>query len=260
MGLSITIASGKGGTGKTTVSANLGVALAQFGKDVTILDADIEMANLELHLGLEGMKVTLHNVLAGEADIKEAIYQSHAGVKVIPAGISLDGLRKADPERLETVLDELLRDTDILILDAPAGLGRSVVTALAAGQELLLIVNPEISSMSDALKTKVVGRKLGAHILGAVVNRGSYDKTDLTIQEIEIILETKVLALIPEDPEVRRASAFGQPVVVRSPNSPAAVAIKKLAADLIGEKYVPPKAEKESLMKRLMSGLFGKGG
>ncbi len=59
---------------------------------------------------------------------------------------------------------------------------------------------------------------------------------------------------------MRRASAFGQPVVVRSPNSPAAVAIKKLAADLIGEKYVPPKAEKESLMKRLMSGLFGKGG
>lgn len=260
MGLSLTIASGKGGTGKTTIAANLGVALAQFGKDVTILDADIEMANLELHMGLEGMKVTLHNVLAGEADVREAIYKGPAGVKVVPAGISLEGLRKADPDRLETVLNQLLQDTEILIIDAPAGLSRSVVTALASGQELLLVVNPEISSMSDALKTKVVGKKLGAHILGAVLNRGGYDRTDLTAQEIEVILETKVLGVIPEDPEVRRSAAFGQPVVLRNPNSPAATAIKKLAADLIGEKYMPPKVEKETFIKRFMSGLFGKGG
>ena len=73
MGISITIASGKGGVGKTMLSSNLGIALSQFGKDVTILDADIEMANLELHLGLEGMKVALHDVLAGEADISQEI-------------------------------------------------------------------------------------------------------------------------------------------------------------------------------------------
>ena len=259
MGLSITIASGKGGVGKTTIAANLGVALAEFGKDVTILDADIEMANLELHLGLEGMKTTLHDVLSGDAEVKDAIYEGPSGIKVIPAGISLDGLRKADPEMLENVLGDLLRTTEILILDAPAGLGRSVVTALAAGQELLLVVNPEISSMSDALKTKIVAKKLGAHILGVVLNRGGHDKTDLTIQEVEVILEAKVLSVIPEDPEIRRSSAFGQPVVLRSPDSPAAIAIKKLAADMIGEKYIPPKPSREPFMKRLVGGLFGKG-
>ncbi len=259
MGLSITIASGKGGVGKTTLAANLGVALAEFDKDVTILDADIEMANLELHLGMEGMKTTLHDVLSGDASVKDAIYEGPCGIKVIPAGISLDGLRKADPERLENVLSDLLRTTEILILDAPAGLGRSVVTALAAGQELLLVVNPEISSMSDALKTKIVAKKLGAHVLGVVLNRGGHDKTDLTIQEVEVILEAKVLAVIPEDPEIRRSSAFGQPVVLRSPDSPAAIAIKKLAADMIGEKYIPPKPSREPFMKRLVGGLFGKG-
>ncbi len=259
MGLSITIASGKGGVGKTTLAANLGVALAEFDKDVTILDADIEMANLELHLGMEGMKTTLHDVLSGDASVKDAIYEGPCGIKVIPAGISLDGLRKADPERLENVLSDLLRTTEILILDAPAGLGRSVVTALASGQELLLVVNPEISSMSDALKTKIVAKKLGAHVLGVVLNRGGHDKTDLTIQEVEVILEAKVLAVIPEDPEIRRSSAFGQPVVLRSPDSPAAIAIKKLAADMIGEKYIPPKPSREPFMKRLVGGLFGKG-
>ncbi len=257
MGISITIASGKGGVGKTMLSSNLGIALSQFGKDVTILDADIEMANLELHLGLEGMDVTLHDVLAGEADISQAIYQGPQGVKVIPAGISLDGLRKADPEMLEEVLGKLLRNTEILLIDAPAGLGRSVVTALAAGQELIIVANPEISSMSDALKTKIVASKLGSHILGTVLNRVGYDKTDLTVQEVEVILETKILATIPEDPEVRRSAAFGTPVIIRKPDSPAAVAIKKLAADLIGEKYIPPKPKKESFMKRLINGLFG---
>ncbi len=257
MGTSITIASGKGGVGKTMLTSNLGIALAQFGKDVTILDADIEMANLELHLGMEGMDVTLHDVLAGEADIREAIYEGPAGVKVIPAGISLEGLRKADPEMLETVLTKLLYNTEILLIDAPAGLGRSVVTALASGQGLLLVANPEISSMSDALKTKIVAKKLGSRILGAVLNRVGYDKTDLTVQEVEVILETPVLAAIPEDPEVRRSAAFGKPVILRKPDSPAAIAIKKLAADLIGEKYIPPKPKKESFMKRLIRGIFG---
>jgi septum site-determining protein MinD len=113
--------------------------------------------------------------------------------------------------------------------------------------------------MSDALKTKIVGRKLGAHILGVVLNRGGYDRTDLTTQEIEVILETKVIAVVPEDPEVRRSTAFGQPVVIRVPDSPAAVAIKKLAADLVGEEYIPPKRRGEGFVGRLVGGLLGRG-
>ncbi|MFQ5975565.1 MAG: cell division ATPase MinD [Candidatus Hydrothermarchaeales archaeon] len=254
MGLSITIAAGKGGAGKTTVSTNLGVALAQFGKDITILDSDIEMANLELHMGLEGMKTTLQNVLSGEAPISDAIYEGPAGVKIIPAGVSLDGLKKADPDKLEEILEEVLKTTEILIIDAPPGLGKITISALAAGQELLLVANPEISSMSDALKTKIVARKLGPHVLGAVLNKMGEKNTDLTIQEVETILECQVLGAIPEDPEARKAVAFGQPVVLRAPDSPSAIAFKKLAADLIGEEFTPPKTSK----KKFGGGLFGR--
>ncbi|RLG73060.1 MAG: septum site-determining protein MinD [Methanobacteriota archaeon] len=258
MGISYTIASGKGGVGKTVITANLGVALAQFGKDVTILDADIAMANLELIIGLEGQEVTLHDVLAGEANIRDALYKGPAGVKVVPAGISLGGLRKADPDLLEDVLVKLMEDTEILLIDSPAGLEKDAITAIAGGQNLLLVLTPDIPSLSDALKTKIVASRLGTNVKGSIVNRTGSEKTDLTIQEIETVLEIPTLITIPEDPEVRRSSAFGEPVVTRSPRSPASEAIKKLAADMIGVSYTIPKPETENFIQRLVSALFGR--
>jgi len=257
MGVSIAVCSGKGGTGKTTLAANLGVALAQLGKEVLIIDTDIEMGNMELVLGIDEVDKSLHQVLSGEAEISEAIYEGPEGVKVIPVGVSLDSLRDADPERMDEVLEKL-KEVEILIIDAPAGLGRSVLTAISASQEALLVVNPEISSMSDALKTKIVANKMGTHVLGAVLNRTTFDSTDLTVKEVESILETKILAVVTEDPEVKRASAFGEPVVLRNPESQAAMEIKKFAAELVGEEYTPPEVEEPSFFKKLVSGLFGK--
>ena len=256
MGASITIASGKGGVGKTMLTCNLGIALAQFGKNVTILDADIEMANLELHLGMEGMGVTLQDVLAGKAEISHAIYRGPGGVNVVPAGISLDGLREANLDMLERVLGKLLEDTEILLIDAPAGLGRAAVTALASGENLLLVANPEISSLCDSLKTAVVARRLGTRVLGAVLNRTGFEKA-INIRDVELLLETRVIATIPEDPEVRRSTSYGEPVIIRNPGSPAAQAIKKLAADLLGREYVST-AERRGFFRRLLDGIFGR--
>ena len=103
-----TIASGKGGTGKTTVTVNLGTSLAQFGKNTIIMDADIGMANMGLALGLEDVPITLHEVLAGKANVHEAIYDGPADVNVVPSGISLQGFQQANPERLKDVLKELV--------------------------------------------------------------------------------------------------------------------------------------------------------
>jgi septum site-determining protein MinD len=235
MGVSITIASGKGGTGKTTVSANLGIALAQLGRNVIILDADIEMANLELHLGLEGMKTTLHTVLAGEADIKDAIYDAVGEVRVVPAGMSIDSLRKVEYDNLKGVLAELRGMCEILLIDVPSGIGRPVIVTLSAGEEILLVTTPEISAMSDVLKTKIVAKKLGASILGVVLNRALFDRSDLAVNEVETILETKVVSVIPEDPELKLSLSTGQPAILESPNSQAVKAIKKLALELVGE-------------------------
>ncbi|MCE7699384.1 MAG: cell division ATPase MinD, partial [Methanobacterium paludis] len=223
-----------------------------------VLDADVAMANLELILGMEGKSVTLHDVLSGEAPIEDAIYEGPGGVKVVPAGISLEGLRKIRLDRLEEALEVLIEDADILLIDAPAGLEKDALAAIAAAQEMILVTTPEVPSISDALKTKIIASKLGVDIIGVVINREQHDRTFLTLNEIETILEVPVIAVIPDDPEVSRAAAYGEPIIVKNPKSPTSNAIMQLAADMIGEEYQPIEPDKKSVIAKLVEGLLGK--
>ena len=229
----ITFASSKGGTGKTLVVANLGVAMAQLGQKVMLLDADITMANLALILGLGGQKTTLHEVLAGEARLSKAICDGPQGVRVVPSGISLNGIRRARLERLKRVVAELARKSKFLLIDAPSGLDRDAIVALKMAQEAALVVTPDIAALSNALKTKIVAERLGVKLMGVIVTRATGRHVDIPGDEIASTLELPVIATIPEDPEVRRSVAFGEPVVTYRSRSPAAQEFKRLAAALV---------------------------
>ncbi len=232
----ITFASSKGGTGKTSVVANLGVAMAQLGQKVVLLDADITMANLGLMLGLEGQKTTLHEVLAGEAKLSKAIYDGPQGVRVVPSGISLNGIQRARLERLRKVVAGLARKSKFLLIDAPSGLEQDAIVALTMAQEVILVVTPDITSLSNALKTKVVAERLGVKLTGVIVNRATGRRVDIPDDEIASTLELPVLAIIPEDSDVRRSAAFGVPVVTYRSRSPATREFKKLATALVKAK------------------------
>jgi septum site-determining protein MinD len=244
--------------GKTTLTSNLGVALASYGENVTLLDADVTMANLELVVGLEGQPVTLNDVLSGDADIQEAIYAGSGGVNVIPAGLSLYALRKVKIDRLEKVVESLLSLTDILLIDAPAGLEKDALAAINVARELILVTTPEIPSISDALKTRIVASRLGVNILGVVINRDQKDKTLLTPKEIEIILKAPIIAKIPEDPEISRSAAYSKPFILKNLKSPAYNSIMQLAADIVGKNYIPIATDKKGLISKLVEGIMGK--
>jgi septum site-determining protein MinD len=103
-----------------------------------------------------------------------------------------------------------------------------------------------------------VANKLGVDIIGVIINREQHDKTFLTISEIETILEVPVISVVPEDQEVSRAAAFGEPLVVKNPKSPTSNAIMQLAADLIGEEYQPIEPDKKGVIAKLVEGLLGR--
>lgn len=255
-----TIASGKGGAGKTTTSVNLGTSLAGLGKKTLILDADIGMANLGLVLGLERSEVTLHEVLAGKADVKDAIYDGPNGVKVLPSGISLQGFQNADPEKMIDVMGTLVENYDYMLIDAPAGISKDGVVPLAIADDVILVVNPEISSIADAMKTKVLVEMIDSSVLGIVLNRVGTTTTELSNEKVENLLDCKILEAVPDDANVRNASAFRMPVVVKYPESPSSIAFKRLAASLAGVKMPVVSEEeekKEGFVDRLARALFG---
>ncbi len=256
MGESLVISSGKGGVGKTTIAANLGIALSEIGLKVLIFDADITMANLELIFGMEGLPNTIQDVLEDKARPEEIIYDGPGGVKVVPAGLSLRRLKKSDPDKINSIFKLFINKVDLLIIDGPPGLEVDSVTSIAASQNMILVVNPEITSLSDALKIKLVAEKLGTRILGVIVNRVRDDPTEISGPEIEAILELKILGNIPEDQIVKKSTTLGKPFVLLDPKSPASLAIKEAAKKIVGKKkdFEPtPKS-----VSKLMGGLFGR--
>jgi len=250
---SISITSGKGGTGKTTLTANLGVALGSLGKDTTILDGDLAMANLALVLGMHKCELSLIDALTGKADIKDVIYKNY-GIKVVPMGFRFedaqDALAKAKGERVEEIVKELLRQTEFLLIDAPAGIQDETIISIAAAREMIPVCNPTYTSLVDVFKIIRFANVLGSWTRGLVLNRTG-GRADLSLSEVEHFMGRTIgamptLATIPEDMKVQEAEREGIPVVVYEPDCEASVAINELAKVVAGEANLPYVPYKES--------------
>lgn len=237
----IGIISGKGGVGKTTLVANLGSVLAQkFKKEVIIVDANISTSHLGLYLGMYYTPVTLNQVLLGEAEIEDAIYDYHiSGMRVIPASLSLSDVKGVDIARLKSSLKKLFGKADIVLLDAAPGLGREAIATVRASDEVIFVNTPFVPSTMDIIKCHQVANEIGVKPLGVVLNMVGREKYELTPKEVEELIELPVISNIPVDKNIPRSLALKMPVVVFSPNSSSSKEFVKLAAHVLGEKYEP---------------------
>lgn len=233
----IGILGAKGGVGKTTTAINLGVALASFGRSAMVVDANLTTPNVGLHLGVPTAPVHLQHVLSGKKRIKDAVYSHSSGIKIVPSSISVHDLKYNNAKRLKRALYSLRGMADIVLVDAAAGLGEEAIGAIDAVDEIVIVSNPEILSVTDTLKTIKMAEKMGKEVIGIVITRASKRNLDLSINDIESLLEKPVIGVIPEDKAVRKSLVRRDAVVRALPNSRAAIAYKKLAASLIGENY-----------------------
>ncbi|MDP7282717.1 MAG: cell division ATPase MinD [Candidatus Undinarchaeales archaeon] len=233
----IAVASGKGGVGKTTTTVNLGVALAAFHKNVIIVDANLTTPNIGLHLGIHNPEYTLNDALEGKASIVDAIALHESGVRVIPAGMNLKHLQTTKPQKLWDVALDLFGTSDIVLLDTPAGLEEGAKSVLDASEEVLIVTNPEMPAVTDALKTIRIAYSSGANVIGAVLTktRGKHDSMDK--HSIESILDTQIIAEVPFDKDIPHTINMKNPIIIRKPSAGPALAYKKLAADLLGVEY-----------------------
>jgi len=246
----IAIVSGKGGVGKTTSAINLGVALNKFGKNVVVVDAKLTTPNIGLHLGAPIVPISLYDVLAERNNISDAVYEHHSGTKIVPTSLSLGELNETSFEKLSSSLRQLRRLSDIIICDGAAGLGYEAVSVLEACDEIVVITQPELPAVADALKTIKIAESMGKKIAGVVVTRVRNSSDEMSMKNVQSMLDYPILGVIPEDSNVKYALSERDAVVNLFPRSRASVSYKEIAARLIGQEY------KESFFSRLL-GFFG---
>jgi septum site-determining protein MinD len=226
------VASGKGGTGKTTSTLALGMALAD-SHDVTVIDADTGMANVLFHAGLADVETTLHEVLAGEAPVEAAVYDRF-GMDVVPCGTSLAGFERADPARLREVVATLAAETDVILLDSPAALGsRSAVLPVVLADRVIVVLQPTVPSLSDGLKVQEYACTYGTGVAGLLFNRVADDEDVAAVTtKAERYFEGETLATVPESDAVRAARRAGRPLLAHAPESTPAGRYREAAAEL----------------------------
>ncbi|WP_256288850.1 cell division ATPase MinD [Halobellus inordinatus] len=233
MGRVYAVVSAKGGVGKTTTAANLAATLAAAGSSVAIVDGDLGMANLAGAVGVTVGDVTLHDVLAGDADVDDAIHEGPHGMAVVPGSADLDAFSRADPEEMQSVLEVLADRYEYVVLDTGAGLSNDTVVPLTHVDEALLVSTPTRDALGDTDKTRQVADRLGIPVAGTALTRA--DPVEVDAELVAELLDADVIETIPDAAAVRQASDAGEPLTTFAPGSTAAAAYRSLASSLTGE-------------------------
>lgn len=263
MGKIIIIASGKGGTGKTTTAANLGAALAEKGKLVVLVDMDMGLRNLDIALGLENSIVyDIADVIDGGCTLDEALIKDkrYENLYFIPAPQTRDASSLKE-EDVRGVWASIKSRFDYCVADAPAGVDGGFTYAAMCADSAVIVTMPEITALRDADRAISVLEDMGITDIKVIINRIRTDMIDkgimMNMDDCVDMLQVPVLGIIPDDEELI-ASALNGCLAVSDKNSKAGKAFWNITARLLGEEVpVMDFDEKDGFFKR-MKKLFGK--
>jgi|TARA_B100001971_G_scaffold179694_1_gene175308 septum site-determining protein MinD len=250
----IVITSGKGGVGKTTTAINLGAAINHFNKDSLIVDGNLSTPNLGVYLGSPEVPVNLNHVLLNKADLDEAVYEHESGIKIIPSSLSITELKKIKPEKIKYFKKDFKKISDYVIIDSAAGLGNEAISTIELADELIIVTNPEIPAITDALKTIKIAEKMKKPVLGVIITKVRKDNIEMSPETVKEMLEVPILGMIPEDLDIKKALNLRNAVVNTHPKSKSARAYKEIAAKIIDVEYDSNK-DREKMIKRLLQKL-----
>ena len=241
----VTITSGKGGVGKTTTTANLGVALARRGKRVACIDSDIGLRNLDVVLGLENRIVyDLVDVVEGHARLRQALIKDKRlpELQLLPAAQTRDKTAVKESQMIK-LCDDLRKEFDFVLIDSPAGIEQGFKNAIAPADEVLLVTTPEVSAVRDAdriiglaeAREKPTPKLIINRLRPSMVKRGDM----LDTSDVLEVLAIELIGIVPEDEAIITSTNKGQPVALED-RSAAGSAFTRIAQRLLGEEVPFP--------------------
>jgi flagellar biosynthesis protein FlhG len=246
----LAVTSGKGGVGKTFVTANLAACLAARGQRVLVLDADLGLANLDVVLNLHP-KLTLHDVFTETCTLEQAILPAPGGFSVLLAGSGMVEYSRLTPdvrEKLLKIVEQVKPRFDWVLIDTGAGISDVVLFSVSLASDVLVVATPEPTSLTDAYATiKVLSMQQDRRVIGLVVNQANRPGEGKTIcNQLGTVLSRFVAAKpgvaafrlelwgeVSNDPAVRQAVLRRQLLMEQSPGSDAAQGLKGLASKLL---------------------------
>jgi len=235
----IAVTGGKGGVGKSNVSVNLGIALAEMGRRVVLLDADLGLANIDILLGISANR-TIENVLQGECDLRDVLVKGPGGIRIVPASSGtqkLSQLNSMEHAGLIQAFSDIGDDIDVLIVDTAAGISDTVLSFVRAAQEVLVVVTDEPTSITDAYaQIKLLNRDYGLFRFRVVANMVRSPQegmalfaklTKVTDRFLDVAMQ--YVGAVPQDDAVKRAVQRQKAVIEAYPRSKAATSFRSLA-------------------------------
>lgn len=253
------ITSGKGGVGKTTTTANLGVALARLGKQVALVDADIGLRNLDLVLGLEKRIVyDVVDLAEGRCQPRQALIRDKRlpGLFLMPAAQTKDK-ESVTEAQMARVVHTLGADFDVVLIDCPAGIEHGFRNAVAGADQAVVVTMPEVSAIRDA--DRILGM-LGSRRARIVVNRVRLEMVKsgdmLSVDDVREILGREILGVVPDDEEVIDTTNRGQPVSLDGSRHLAAI-YTTMARRLLGEDIPALDVQDDGLWNKLRRIMVG---
>ena len=236
----ITITSGKGGVGKTTLTANLAVALAMKGHKVVAIDADIGLRNLDVVMGLENRIVyDLVDVVEGTCRLKQAMIRDkrQEGLYLLPAAQKRDKMA-VTPDDMRSLISQMDSEFDFVLVDSPAGIERGFQNAIAGASEVIIVTTPEVSAVRDA--DRIIGlveaaeksepRLVINRLKPSMVKHGDMLSTEDVIE----VLAISLLGIVPEDEDIIVSTNRGVPAAFDA-SSPSGLAFHNISRRVLGE-------------------------
>ena len=260
----ITVASGKGGVGKTNLSVNLAIAYARIGKRVMVMDADLGLANVNIILNIIP-KYNLYHVIRKQKTMKEIILDTEYGIQILAGASGFSKIANLNEEERQNFITELyaLTNVDIIIIDTSAGVSNNVLSFIAAADDAIIITTPEPTAITDAygiikiIATEVenlnIGLKLVVNRVKNVTEGRKVAERIINISGQFLNLKVEYLGCIYEDPIVQASVLKQKPFIVQDPKSKAAISVQHLVSRIEKTEFVDDRG-----IGRLIRKLFAK--